>query len=130
MHDVVVGDVLDEEAVRRALEGCDAWSSAAAVFSLNPRLASELRRTNARAAEVVLTSAVEAGLDPVVHISSTVALTRPDGSGPSCPWAPWVALHTVEDRLGGGRASAAGRGRAGGDDLPGLGLRPPRPLPG
>lgn len=85
MDDVVVGDVLDEEAVRRALEGCDALVHAAAVFSLNPRLAAELRRTNARAAEVVLTSAVEAGLDPVVHISSTVALTRPDGSGPELP---------------------------------------------
>lgn len=41
--------------------------------------------TNARAAEVVLGQAVEAGLDPVVHISSSVALTRRDGSGPDLP---------------------------------------------
>ena len=85
VDDVVVGDVLDEESVARALDGCDAVVHAAAVFSLNPGRAAELLETNARAAEIVLSRAVERGLDPVVHISSTVALTRPDGSGPDLP---------------------------------------------
>ena len=44
-----------------------------------------MRRTNERAAELVLTRAVERGLDPVVHVSSTVALTRRGGSGPDLP---------------------------------------------
>lgn len=85
VDDVVAGDVLDEAAVRRALEGCDAVVHAAAVFSLDPRRAEEVLRTNERAAELVLAGAVERGLDPVVHISSTVALTRRGGSGPDLP---------------------------------------------
>lgn len=85
VDDVVVGDVLDESAVRTALEGCDAVVHAAAVFSLNAGRAEEMRSTNVRAAELVLGSAVEQGLDPVVHISSTVALVRRDGTGPGLP---------------------------------------------
>ncbi len=85
IDDVVVGDALDAASVAVALDGCDAVVHAAAVFSLNAGRAGEIRETNARAAETVLTAAVERGLDPVVHISSTVALTRPDGSGPDLP---------------------------------------------
>jgi len=85
VEDVVVGDVLDEESVARALDGCDAVVHAAAVFSFNPGRAREMLATNVRAAEIVLAGAVARGLDPVVHISSTVALTRPDGSGPDLP---------------------------------------------
>jgi len=85
VDDVVVGDVLDEAAVERAVRGCDALVHAAAVFALDPRRAEEMERTNARAAELVLGRGVAAGLDPVVHISSTVALTRFGGSGPDLP---------------------------------------------
>ncbi len=83
--DVVAGDVLDGEAVRRALDGCDAVVHAAAVFSLDSRRAEEILRTNVRAAELVLAGAVERGVDTVVHISSTIALTRYGGSGPDLP---------------------------------------------
>jgi len=85
IDDLVVGDVLDAASVTAALDGCDAVVHAAAVFSLNAGRAAEIRDTNARAAEIALTTAAERGLDPVVHISSTVALTRPDGSGPDLP---------------------------------------------
>ncbi|MGN6577845.1 MAG: SDR family oxidoreductase, partial [Nocardioides sp.] len=40
---------------------------------------------NERAAELVLTGASEHGLDPVVHVSSTVALMRFGGSTPELP---------------------------------------------
>jgi nucleoside-diphosphate-sugar epimerase len=83
--DIVVGDVLDEDVVSRAVEGCDAVVHAAAVFTLDPRRAEEMRRTNARATELVLGRAVDGGLDPVVHVSTTVALTRYGGSGPELP---------------------------------------------
>lgn len=83
--DVVHGDVLDEQAVGRALDGCEAVVHAAAVFSLDARRADEMLATNERAAQIVLTGAVERGLDPVVHVSSTVALTRSGGSGPDLP---------------------------------------------
>jgi nucleoside-diphosphate-sugar epimerase len=85
VEDVVVGDVLDTAAVVEAVDGCDAVVHAAAVFSLNAARVEEIRTTNARAAELVLGRAVEAGLDPVVHISSTVAVTRHGGSGPDLP---------------------------------------------
>lgn len=83
--DTVVGDVLDPAAVDVALDGCQAVVHAAAVFSLDARRAQEMQDTNARAAELVLGRAVEAGCDPVVHVSSTVALTRFAGSGPDLP---------------------------------------------
>jgi len=83
--DLVVGDVLDERAVWRAVEGCTAAVHAAGIFSLDPRRAVEMRRTNARATELVLNSASERGLDPIVHVSTTVALTRYGGTGPDLP---------------------------------------------
>jgi nucleoside-diphosphate-sugar epimerase len=85
VSDVVVGDVLDEGAVSNAVDGCDAVVHAAAVYSLDPRRAEDMRRTNARATELVLGHAVDRGLDPVVHVSTTVALTRYAGSGPDLP---------------------------------------------
>jgi dihydroflavonol-4-reductase len=83
--DVVVGDVLDERVVSQAVDDCQAAVHAAAIFSLDPRHAEEMRRTNARASELVLNSAAERGLDPVVHVSTTVALTRHGGTGPDLP---------------------------------------------
>jgi dihydroflavonol-4-reductase len=84
-EDIVVGDVLDEGAVSRAVDGCTAAVHAAGIFSLDPRRAVEMRRTNARATELVLNSASQRGLDPIVHVSSHVALARYGGSGPDLP---------------------------------------------
>ena len=83
--DVMVVDLLDPESVARALEGCDAVVHAAALFSLDPRRAKEMLSTNERATRTVLETAVEAGCDPVVHISSTVALVRREGTDNSLP---------------------------------------------
>lgn len=82
---VVTGDVLDAGVVADALAGREAVVHAAAVFSLDSRRADEMRRTNERAAELVLSAACEGGLDPVVHISSTVALMRFGGSAADLP---------------------------------------------
>ncbi len=83
--EVVTGDVLDPNAVAAALDGCEAVVHAAAVFSLDTRRTQEVLSTNERAAELVLGQACDAGLDPVVHLSSSVALTRFGGSGPDLP---------------------------------------------
>ncbi|HEX6074929.1 MAG TPA: NAD-dependent epimerase/dehydratase family protein [Micromonosporaceae bacterium] len=83
--DIVIGDVLDVQAVSRALDGCEALVHAAAIFSLDPRRAEEIRRTNVRATELLLRGAAERGMDPIVHVSSTVALVRYGGSGPDLP---------------------------------------------
>jgi nucleoside-diphosphate-sugar epimerase len=72
--DTVTGDVLEPASVQAAIEGCDAIINAAAAYSLDPKKADAVLATNARATEVVLEAAVAAGLDPIVHVSSYVAL--------------------------------------------------------
>jgi nucleoside-diphosphate-sugar epimerase len=103
LESVVVGDVLDPATVAASLEGCDAAVHAAAVFSLDSRRAEELLRTNEQAAEIVLTAACERGLDPVVHVSSTVTLMRRGGSGPSLPLgdieSPYAASKLASERI-------------------------------
>src|SRR5687767_2259760 len=75
----VVGDATDEEAVRRAMDGCDAVVHAAAIFSYDARDARAMQRVNERATEVVLGAARVGGLNPIVYVSSYVALLPPAG---------------------------------------------------
>jgi dihydroflavonol-4-reductase len=70
----VVGDATDPESVRRAMDGCDAVVHAAAIFSYDARDARAMQPVNARATEVVLGAARVSGLNPIVHVSSYVAL--------------------------------------------------------
>jgi nucleoside-diphosphate-sugar epimerase len=79
--ETVVGDVIDAEAVRSAVEGCEAVLHAAGVYSLDPRRADEIARVNAAGTELVLRTAADAGLDPIVHVSSFGALLPPRGAG-------------------------------------------------
>lgn len=72
--DFVTGDVTDAEAVARALEGCEAVIHGASVYSNDPRRSKEIAATNLAGAKAVLGQAVERGLDPIVHVSSIVAL--------------------------------------------------------
>ena len=71
-----VGDVTDADAVEAALSGCDAVVHAAAVYNLDSRAYRATRATNVAGAQTVLTAAVAHGCDPVIHVSSTVALLR------------------------------------------------------
>jgi nucleoside-diphosphate-sugar epimerase len=75
----VVGDATDAASVRTAMDGCDAVLHAAAVYSYDVREAGRMRAANAQAAAVVLGAARDAGLDPIVHVSSYVALLPPVG---------------------------------------------------
>jgi dihydroflavonol-4-reductase len=70
----VTGDVLDLASVRAAVEGCDAVVNAASVYSLDPGEAKQVLAMNPRATEIVLGAAAGAGLDPIIHVSSYVAL--------------------------------------------------------
>lgn len=74
--DHVVGDVTDPDAVGRAVAGCEAVLHAAAVYDLDARAREAIDRTNVAGAETVLRAAVDAGCDPVVYVSSYVALVR------------------------------------------------------
>jgi dihydroflavonol-4-reductase len=110
--DIVVGDVLDERVVSRAVEDCDAVVHAAGIFSFDPRRAEDMLRTNARATALVLGGAVERGLDPVVHVSSTVALARYGGIGPDLPLGdiglPYALSKIASERVARGLQEAGG----------------------
>ena len=73
----MVGDVVDEATVERALEGCDAVVHAAAVVAIEARRAREVLATNLRAVELVVGGAARRGLGPIVHVSSASALFAP-----------------------------------------------------
>jgi nucleoside-diphosphate-sugar epimerase len=86
--ETVSGDVTDPAAVERALTGCDAVLHAASVFSLDPRKADEMRSVNVRGAELVLGTAHRLGLDPIVHVSSELALLPPSDREVLTPDSP------------------------------------------
>jgi dihydroflavonol-4-reductase len=86
--ETVQGDVTDPAAVERALEGCDAVLHAASVFSLDARKADEMRSVNVRGTEIVLGSAHGLGLDPIVFVSSELALLPPAGEEVLTPDSP------------------------------------------
>lgn len=77
--DVRTSSITDRAEMARAASGCDAVVHAAAVYSWDPRKAQEMERTNAAATTAVLTGALDAGAARVVHVSSTVALSRRGG---------------------------------------------------
>jgi nucleoside-diphosphate-sugar epimerase len=106
--EAVVGDVTDRESVRDALVGCDAVIHAASVFSFDARRNSAIRRTNVEGTDVVLGLAADAGIDPIVHVSSTGALIgepgatltpdSPPGTAPGAYWRSKAASDVVARR--------------------------------
>jgi len=75
--EAVCGDVTRAGSLGDALEGCDALVHAAGLFSHELADAEALEDVNVRGTENVLTSAARAGLDPMVHVSSFLALLPP-----------------------------------------------------
>lgn len=85
MHDlaeddveVAVADLADDGAIGEGLSGCDAVIHAASVFSLDPRRADEMATVNLSGMRSVIEHGRALGLDPIVHVSSVVALLRDD----------------------------------------------------
>jgi deazaflavin-dependent oxidoreductase (nitroreductase family) len=72
------GDMLDEDAVGRALDGCDAVIHAAAALGVTGRRA-DLVTVNVTGTRNVVGGAVARGLDPVIH-TSTIAVFVPPAS--------------------------------------------------
>jgi nucleoside-diphosphate-sugar epimerase len=86
--ETAIGDVTDPAAVERALAGCDAVLHAASVFSMDARKAEEMRAVNVRGTEIVLGTAHRLGLDPIVYVSSELALLPPAGGAVLTPDSP------------------------------------------
>lgn len=72
--EVARGDVIDAGAVAKAVAGCDAVLHCASVYSLQWKKRAEMRRINVAGTRIVLEAAIAAGCNPVVHVSSLVAL--------------------------------------------------------
>jgi nucleoside-diphosphate-sugar epimerase len=85
--EVLVGDVRDSGTIDELLDGCDALLHAAGVVGTDNRRRTLMWEINAYATESVLIRAVEAGLDPVVSVSSYSALFPPPNGviGPDSP---------------------------------------------
>jgi dihydroflavonol-4-reductase len=75
--EATIGDVTEPAAVERALQGCDAVLHAASVFSMDARKANAINSVNVRGTDIVLGTAHRLGLDPIVYVSSEVALLPP-----------------------------------------------------
>lgn len=72
--EIVRGDITDSGSVVAALEDRDAVVHAAAVVAVDPTMDAAMEATNLAGARNVLGAAVEAGCDPIVHVSSVAAL--------------------------------------------------------
>jgi nucleoside-diphosphate-sugar epimerase len=75
VDDYVVGDMADAQAVRTALMGCDAALHAAATLFGGK----ETYATNLQGTRNVLGIGCELGIDPIVYISTVVAMFPPVG---------------------------------------------------
>ena len=91
--DLVEGDMADEAAVARALEGCDAVVHAAASVSLEARDAGRLLEQNLLGTQRVVGGAYARGVERIVHLSSLTALFDPFGP-PVSETSPLVRSRT------------------------------------
>jgi nucleoside-diphosphate-sugar epimerase len=85
--DTTVGDVTDPAAIDQAVRGCEALVHAGSVYSLDSRDAGRIRQVNVRGTDLVLGAAHRAGLDPIVYVSSIVAML-PSGGRALTPDSP------------------------------------------
>ena len=74
--EVVPGDMTDPSAVRAAVAGCDLAVHAAATYSYLRTDTARMRDENVLGTRTVLDAAIDAGCSGIVHVSSTVALSR------------------------------------------------------
>ncbi|MFE9370412.1 NAD-dependent epimerase/dehydratase family protein [Streptomyces sp. NPDC006711] len=103
--ELVVGDVTDRATVAKAVDGVDAVLHAASVYSFDSRRRAEMRATNVRGTQLVLSSAVRAGADPVVHVSTVGAMFPAAGgvvradSPPGMPREAYLASKSVAEAV-------------------------------
>lgn len=79
--ELIAGDLATDDAVRRAVEGCDGVVHAAAVYAVDVPVGERpaMYRTNVLGTERVLRVAGEAAVDRTVHVSTVQALGTTGG---------------------------------------------------
>lgn len=73
------GDILDAPSVVAALDGCDAVIHTAAAIGVTSGGQASVFEQNVVGTRNVVTSALAAGCDPVVHVSTVAVFIPPDG---------------------------------------------------
>lgn len=102
---VLEGDIRDGDTVGKLLAGCDALIHAAGIVGTDRRREQLMWEINAHATEAVLNRAVEAGLDPIVSVSSYSSLfPPPDGvisadTPPAPGRSPYAQTKAYADRV-------------------------------
>ena len=71
------GDITDAGPVRKAIKGCDAVVHSAAMVSTRAADAAAVYRTNVDGTATVMESALTAGIERIIHVSSVTALYDP-----------------------------------------------------
>ncbi len=75
--DIIVGDIIDEASVLRAMEGCDAVFHGAALVDMRRSMAKKVLETNRRGVELVVGGAHRRGLPSIVYVSSMSVFFTP-----------------------------------------------------
>ena len=70
VNDLVVSDMLDKDAVKESMKGCDAVVHIAAIVDLDARNAKKTKSTNLKSIDSVVVSACELGIKKILYISS------------------------------------------------------------
>ncbi len=78
LPELVVGDITDAASVKAALLGCDAVVHAAAATPIGSDSVAQLFAVNVGGVKNVIGTAVELGLQSIVHVSSITAIFNPD----------------------------------------------------
>ncbi|WP_116365900.1 SDR family NAD(P)-dependent oxidoreductase [Parahaliea mediterranea] len=86
--DIALGDITEAQTLAPALAGCNALIHCAGIFSDRLQDAERLQRINVQACRDVLEAAAAQGLDPIIHVSSYLALFPPAGK-----------VQTADDRV-------------------------------
>ncbi len=102
--DYLVGDVTDPGSVDTALDGADALIHCANMFTFDVRHIEQMKRVNEEGTELVLSTAVKRGLDPIIHVSSTVALLpakapMTEDTPTDAPTPGYAATKAAADRI-------------------------------
>lgn len=94
---IVEGDVADPTAVAELLDGCDALLHLAGIVAVDDSREAEMWRVNVEATKHLVDAAVHGGLDPIVAVSSYVALF-PSPTGTIDPETPTAAGRSAYGR--------------------------------
>ncbi|CAA0102331.1 UDP-glucose 4-epimerase [BD1-7 clade bacterium] len=72
--EIIVGDITDKDAVKRAVEGCDAVIHAAAMVATADKYADLVWETNVGGTKNVIGSSLDAGIKRIIFVSSVSAI--------------------------------------------------------